>query len=79
MQLDQALPPPPHLLAQLDLEERRFLLLAALMLPLRRMQAAAGKGKPLPLSSVIIRDAIKVWGGASHHTGRHQGVWWGQS
>ncbi|KAL6752468.1 hypothetical protein V8C86DRAFT_1813983, partial [Haematococcus lacustris] len=45
---------------QLDLEERRFLLLAALLLPLAQATAPGGpKGKRSPVSNHIIRESIK--------------------
>lgn len=45
--------------AQLSNEDRRALLLAALLLPLRQLQAAGAKGKPGPASAAIIRDSLK--------------------
>ncbi|EFJ52690.1 hypothetical protein VOLCADRAFT_85925, partial [Volvox carteri f. nagariensis] len=44
---------------QMDKEERRFLLLAALLLPLRDLRAPAAKGKPVPATAALIRDSIK--------------------
>ncbi|PNH11388.1 CCA tRNA nucleotidyltransferase, mitochondrial [Tetrabaena socialis] len=44
---------------QLDKEERRFLLLAALLLPLRALQHSPPKGKPVPATAAIIRDSLK--------------------
>lgn len=48
----------PHPL-QLDKEERRFLLLAALLLPLRALQHVPPRGKPAPATAVVIRDSLK--------------------
>lgn len=48
------------LLFQLEQEERRFFLLAALLLPLRQVSAPTGpKGKAQPVSQHVIREAIK--------------------
>lgn len=44
---------------QLDKEERRFFLLAALLLPLRLCSAPGAKGKPQPVSTHIVREAVK--------------------
>jgi hypothetical protein len=44
---------------QLDKDDRRFLLLAALMLPLRGLAVPAAKGKSVPATAAIIRDSLK--------------------
>ncbi|PNW70586.1 hypothetical protein CHLRE_17g726000v5 [Chlamydomonas reinhardtii] len=44
---------------EMDKEERRFLLLAALLLPLRGLQHQPPKGKPVPATAALIRDALK--------------------
>ncbi|KAG2501325.1 hypothetical protein HYH03_001118 [Edaphochlamys debaryana] len=44
---------------QLDKDERRFLLLAALMLPLRGLAVPGAKGKPTPAPAALIRDSLK--------------------
>ncbi len=44
---------------QLDKEERRFLLLAALLLPLRALQHVPPRGKPGPATAAVIRDSLK--------------------
>ncbi|GLC34026.1 hypothetical protein PLESTB_000830000 [Pleodorina starrii] len=44
---------------ELDKDERRFLLLAALLLPLRGLQVPAAKGKPVPATAALIRDSLK--------------------
>ncbi|GFR42511.1 hypothetical protein Agub_g3403 [Astrephomene gubernaculifera] len=44
---------------ELDKDERRFLLLAALLLPLRGLQAPAAKGKSQPATAALIRDSLK--------------------
>lgn len=46
--------------SQLDQEERRFLLLSALLLPLAQCTAPTGpKGKQLPVVQYIVRESIK--------------------
>ncbi|KAG2449718.1 hypothetical protein HYH02_005245 [Chlamydomonas schloesseri] len=44
---------------EVDKEERRFLLLAALLLPLRGLQYQPPKGKPVPATAALIRDSLK--------------------
>ncbi|KAG2428655.1 hypothetical protein HXX76_011360 [Chlamydomonas incerta] len=44
---------------EMDKEERRFLLLAALLLPLRGLQHQPPKGKPVPATAALIRDSLK--------------------
>ena len=44
---------------QLEKEELRFLLLAALLLPLRACMVPGPKGKPTPAAAFIAREAIK--------------------
>jgi len=44
---------------QIEKEEQRFLLLAALLLPLRLCVVTGPKGKPCPASAVVVREAIK--------------------
>ncbi|KAF5829609.1 hypothetical protein DUNSADRAFT_15848 [Dunaliella salina] len=44
---------------QLDKEESRFLLLAALLLPLRNCVVPGPKNKPTPASAAIVRESIK--------------------
>ncbi|GIL78763.1 hypothetical protein Vretifemale_8171 [Volvox reticuliferus] len=44
---------------EMDKDERRFLLLAALLLPLRGLQIPAAKGKLTPATAALIRDALK--------------------
>jgi hypothetical protein len=46
-------------LLQLEPEELRFFLLAALLLPLRRVEVAGQKNKKVPAAVSIVRDAIK--------------------
>jgi len=43
----------------LDNEERRYFLLAALLLPLRQCTTIAAKGKPAPVSTHIVRESLK--------------------
>ncbi|GLI66087.1 hypothetical protein VaNZ11_009809 [Volvox africanus] len=44
---------------EMDKDERRFLLLAALLLPLRGLQIPAAKGKLTPATAALIRDSLK--------------------
>ncbi|GIL45308.1 hypothetical protein Vafri_2575 [Volvox africanus] len=44
---------------EMDKDERRFLLLAALLLPLRSLQIPAAKGKLTPATAALIRDSLK--------------------
>ncbi|KXZ51707.1 hypothetical protein GPECTOR_11g156 [Gonium pectorale] len=44
---------------KMDKDERRFLLLAALMLPLRELQHSPPKGRPVPAAAALIRDSLK--------------------
>lgn len=43
---------------QLDKDERRALLLSALLLPLRQLKYSV-KGKEWPVSSFVVRDSLK--------------------
>lgn len=45
--------------AQLDKDERRFVLLAALLMPLRGLQLPAVKGKQVTATAAVIRDSLK--------------------
>ena len=46
-------------LLQLDKEDRRLLLLAGLLLPLRRASCVGPKGKPVSAVFHIVREALK--------------------